>query len=95
MHLKIEDIIKEIKDDLNLSTTEIERMIDSQFLLVEDTIKSRSGKTVNLIYIGKFRPTSWFKRNKDMLLSKYTKEEYENIKKARRNYTRVEKSNIE
>lgn len=58
-----EEIVKEIKILYpNLSSLEIERICDSQFRVIRDTMSNREGKVVQLIYLGKFRPTMY---NKD------------------------------
>jgi hypothetical protein len=36
---------------------ELERICDSQFRVIRDTMSKREGKVVQLIYLGKFRPT--------------------------------------
>lgn len=61
MHPLIDEILSEMKDELGISKYELERMIDCQFKCVEENIKGKVNKTVNLIYIGKFTPTTWFK----------------------------------
>jgi nucleoid DNA-binding protein len=63
-----EEILDEIKDQFNLSKMELERIVDSQFRVIRDTMSNREGKVVQLIYLGKFRPTIYnmdYKRNKD------------------------------
>lgn len=63
-----EEILDEIKDQFGLSKTELERIVDSQFRVIRDTMSNREGKVCQLIYLGKFRPTIYnkdYKRNKD------------------------------
>lgn len=63
-----EEILDEIKDQFNLSKMELERIVDSQFRVIRDTMSNREGKVVQLIYLGKFRPTIYnmdYKRNKN------------------------------
>lgn len=63
-----EEILDEIKDKFNLSKMELERIVDSQFRVIRDTMSNREGKVVQLIYLGKFRPTIYnmdYKRNKN------------------------------
>ena len=57
-----EEILDEIKSEFNLSKIELERICDSQFRVVRDTMSNREGKIVQMIYLGKFRPTMY---NKD------------------------------
>ena len=58
-----EDIVSEIKLLYpNISKMEMERIIDSQFKTIRDIMSNREGKIIQLIYLGKFRPTMF---NKD------------------------------
>lgn len=57
-----EEILNEIKGEFTLSKMELERICDSQFRVIRDTMSNREGKIVQLIYLGKFRPTVY---NKD------------------------------
>lgn len=54
-----EEILDEIKGDFTLSKMELERICDSQFRVIRDTMSNREGKVVQLIYLGKFRPTAY------------------------------------
>lgn len=54
-----EEILDEIKGDFTLSKMELERICDSQFRVIRDTMSKREGKVVQLIYLGKFRPTAY------------------------------------
>lgn len=55
-----EEIVKEIKVNYpNISSLEIERIVDSQFRVIRDTMSNREGKVIQLIYLGKFRPTAY------------------------------------
>lgn len=62
-----DSILDEMKDLYGLSKVELERIVDSQFKAIRDTMSSREGKIVQLIYIGKFRPTI---HNKDYVKTK-------------------------
>ena len=42
-----------------LSKLEIERICDSQFRVLRNTMSNREGKVVQMIYLGKFRPTAF------------------------------------
>ena len=57
-----EEILDEIKSEFTLSKMELERICDSQFRVIRDTMSNREGKIIQLIYLGKFRPTIY---NKD------------------------------
>lgn len=66
-----EEILDEIKDQFNLSKMELERIVDSQFRVIRDTMSKREGKVVQLIYLGKFRPTIYnidYTKNKQLKL---------------------------
>jgi nucleoid DNA-binding protein len=55
-----EEIVKEIKVIYpDISSMEIERIVDSQFRVIRDTMSKREGKVIQLIYLGKFRPTAY------------------------------------
>jgi len=55
-----EEIVKEIRVNYpNISSLEIERIVDSQFRVIRDTMSNREGKVRQLIYLGKFRPTAY------------------------------------
>lgn len=62
-----DEILDEMKSTYGLSKVELERIIDSQFRVIRDTMSNREGKIVQLIYIGKFRPTFY---NKDYVKTK-------------------------
>jgi len=67
-----EEILDEIKSDFTLSKMELERICDSQFRVIRDTMSNREGKVVQLIYLGKFRPTMY---NTDYTKRKKLKDE--------------------
>jgi nucleoid DNA-binding protein len=67
-----EEILDEIKGDFTLSKMELERICDSQFRVIRDTMSNREGKVVQLIYLGKFRPTIY---NTDYTKRKKLKDE--------------------
>ena len=55
-----EEIVKEIRVNYpNISSLGIERIVDSQFRVIRDTMSNREGKVIQLIYLGKFRPTAY------------------------------------
>ena len=67
-----EEILDEIKGEFTLSKVELERICDSQFRVIRDTMSKREGKVVQLIYLGKFRPTIY---NTDYAKRKKLKDE--------------------
>jgi nucleoid DNA-binding protein len=54
-----EEVLDEIKSEFDLSKMELERICDSQFRVIRDTMSNREGKVIQLIYLGKFRPTMY------------------------------------
>ena len=54
-----EEVLDEIKSQFGLSKVELERICDSQFKAIRDTMSNREGEVVQLIYLGKFRPTMY------------------------------------
>lgn len=54
-----EEILDEIKGEFTLSKVELERICDSQFRVIRNTMSNREGKIIQLIYLGKFRPTMY------------------------------------
>lgn len=93
MNQLIESILSEIKEKNKDSNEwwntkyELERILDSQFKVLRNAIEERDLRVVNLIHIGKIKPTKWFTYNRDRFI--ITKEE----KNARYKeyYKRVEK----
>ncbi len=67
-----EEVLDEIKSEFDLSKVELERIIDSQFRVIRTTMSNREGKIVQLIYLGKFRPTMY---NTDYTKRKKLKDE--------------------
>lgn len=71
MDLTIKEIISEVKsENPNLSSLEIERIFDSQFCVLEHSIRNRTKKTINIMYIGKIKPSKWFLDNYDKMVEK-------------------------
>lgn len=46
----------------NLPKSELDKIIDSEFRLIERTVVSREVKVINCIHLGKFYPTGYRKR---------------------------------
>jgi len=94
MNQLIDEIYTKLRDKHGISKTDIDRIVDSQFRVLEDNIRNRGNKTVNLIYIGKFKPSKSFLKNYDKLKDKFiTKEQREASSKIQRDKFRMEKSN--
>lgn len=76
MSIQINDIIDllyyKYKD---VSKADIARITKSQFKLLKNTIKIKGDKKVNIIYIGKFKPTPYrAKQLKDLKENEVVKE---------------------
>jgi hypothetical protein len=59
----IDEVLTKLKDKHGLSKVELERIIDSEFKVLELSIQKRSLKEVSLIYLGKVKPSKWFVHN--------------------------------
>lgn len=64
----INDTLDILKEKYNLPKADIERIIDSQFKLLYDSIQARTIKSVKLINIGKVEPTTYLKNNYEKLV---------------------------
>lgn len=71
MRNSINDIISELKLKYNLSSSELERIIDSEWKVLRNVVESRDLRTVNIMHIGKWKPSNWFKNNRDRMLYYY------------------------
>jgi len=54
-----EEILDEIKPEFGLPKIEMERIVDSEFRVLRNTMSERKGLVVQMIYLGKFRPTMY------------------------------------
>jgi len=61
------DILDTLQDKYNLPKADLERIVDSQFKLLYESIQSRTVKSVKLINIGKVSPTSFLIKNYEKL----------------------------
>lgn len=59
MNIQIDDIIDELCNKYNIPRTDISRMVKAQFKVLKNTIKEKGDKKVNLMYLGKFKPTPY------------------------------------
>ena len=55
----IDNIIDDLFNKYNLTKPEINRIVKSQFKLLNKTIKSKQDTKVKLMYIGTFKPTTY------------------------------------
>lgn len=67
MNQVINSIIKELKEEFKISSSDIERIIDSEFKTLQLAIENKDLRTVNLIYLGKFKPSNWLISNHELI----------------------------
>ena len=58
----INEILEAIKVKYNITKSEAERILDSQFKVVLDHTESGNLKTINLMHLGKIGPTKTYKK---------------------------------
>lgn len=58
----IEEILTELKAKHGYTKFEIEKIIDSQYKVMLDCMQAKDLRTVNVMYIGKFKPTYYLKK---------------------------------
>ena len=96
MNQQIEELYDVLKEKHGISKVEIERIVNTQFKVLENNIKTRSNKVVNLIYLGKVKPSKSLLENYDKLSKLFiTVEQREIARKNRRDLYRLEKLNNE
>lgn len=93
MENSIKDIITELKTKYNLTSSEIERVLDSQWKVLRNNIETRDLKTVNIMHIGKWKPSKWFKENRDRMLYYYIFDENGIRRKYKRDKSWMEELN--
>lgn len=64
----IDEILTKLKDKHGISKVDLERIIDSEFKVLELNIQQRSLKEVSLIHIGKVKPSKWFVHNYEKMV---------------------------
>lgn len=57
--MTIDDIVDLLHNKYNLPRPEINRIVKSQFKVLAETIKEQNTKVVNMVYLGKFKPTPY------------------------------------
>ena len=96
MNQLIEEIYNVLKDKYGISKVEIERITNTQFKVLENNIKTRGNKVVNLIYLGKVNPSKSLLKNYEVLSKKFITVEQRNAyRETQRNIRRLEKLNNE
>jgi len=53
------EILDELKEEFKLSKVELERVCNSQFRVLRDVMLGREGKVLQMVHLGKFRPTAY------------------------------------
>ena len=92
MNQLIEEIYDVLKVKHGISKVEIERIVNTQFKVLENNIKTRGNKVVNLIYLGKIKPSKYFLENHHWLSQKFVTVEQRNAyRETQRNIRRLEK----
>lgn len=61
--MQINDILDVLKSKYNLPKAELERIIDTQFKVVYDSMNDRSIKSIKLINLGKIKPSTFLINN--------------------------------
>ena len=61
----IDEILNEMKAQFGVTKFELEKIIDSQFKMLRQTIESREVKEVHIKNVGKFKPTTYLIAYKD------------------------------
>ena len=61
----IDDILNDMKAEFGITKFELEKIIDSQFKMLRQTIESREVKEVHIKNVGKFKPTTYLIAYKD------------------------------
>lgn len=61
-----EDIVHFLSRKYKIAERDCERIVDSEFKVLQETIQSRNLKVVNLIKIGKFTPIQRIMKNKEL-----------------------------
>ncbi len=64
----LQEVLKQIAEKHNVSSTEVERIMDAQFRVVINTIRKKEDKTILMIHLGKFTPVARRKRYLDGIL---------------------------
>ncbi len=71
MHQSIEEVVDELKKKYKgLSRVELERMFNTPYRALEDHIRSKDIRTLNMMYLGKFKLSKFYinKLKQDELL---------------------------
>lgn len=82
MNQLIKDILSEIREkhkDKNEwwnTKLELERILDSQFKVLRNSIEERDLRIINLIYLGKVKPSRWLKDHIDSIRTVKQRKEY-------------------
>ena len=73
MNRLIDDILTEMKIKHGISKYELEKIIDSQFKVLMDTMQLKQIKTVHLKGLGKVKPSTFFIKYKNGEIHKKNK----------------------
>lgn len=92
--MSYEEIIHFLSRKYKIAERDCERIVDSQFKVLQETIQNRELKVVNIIKLGKFTPNQRIMKNKEEYearAKKYKDEGYPD----RSNYRRKSKETIQ
>lgn len=76
MNQLIESILSEIKEKHKDSGEwwntkyELERILDSQFRVLRNVVEEKDLRTVNMIHLGKVKPSKWFTYNRELVIKR-------------------------
>lgn len=57
MNVNLYEILNEIKAETGETLYQLEKIMDSQYLVLKETIEKKGLKEVHIKHLGKFRPT--------------------------------------
>lgn len=60
-----DEIVKEVSKELGISAYELDRIVCSQFRVIEKIVTNKECKTINCVGLGKFYPTSFRRKLED------------------------------
>jgi len=49
---------------------ELERILDSQFRVTRNLIEEKDLRTINIIHLGKVKPSKWFTHNRELVIKR-------------------------
>ena len=68
--MRIEDLLDKLKNKYNLPKSELERIIDTQFKVIYDSMENRTIKSIKLANLGKIKPSTFLIKNHEKFSKK-------------------------